>query len=77
MSIQIQHETEQQLLHDRQFQLWHSTTSKNYDYHKLVLPLNIYRLGSSFIDVAGSGRDDLLQLGGEEGLSVIYKHVKE
>ena len=66
--MQVQHETAQELLHDRQFQLRHVTQSRNYDYHKLVLPLNIYRLGHTYIDIAAAGRDDFLQLGTEESL---------
>ena len=65
--MQILHESQKDLLTDRQFQLRHITISKNYDYHKLLIPINIYRLGRSFIDVVSTGRNDMLQLGTEEG----------
>ena len=69
VSIQIQNETGSQRLNDRQFRLTHITQSRNYDYHKLQMTLNIYRLGTSFSEVVSSGRDDMLQLGHEESYS--------
>lgn len=69
VSIQIQNETSSQRLSDRQFRLTHITQSRNYDYHKLQMTLNIYRLGTSFSEVVSSGRDDMLQLGHEESYS--------
>lgn len=49
------------------------TQSKNYDYHKLNMTLQVYRLGSSYVDLAAAGQDDLLQLGNEES----YAHMLE
>lgn len=52
------------------------TQSRNYDYHKLILPLNIYRLGHTYIDIACTGQDDYLQLGAEEGLLQVTQKSK-
>ena len=76
ITVQVQGETPQELLHDRQFQLRHLTSSRNYDFHKLVLPLNIYRLGHTYIDIACAGQDDFLQLGTEEGLLQVTQRSK-
>lgn len=72
----MQGETALELLHDRQFQIRHVTQSRNYDFHKLVLPLNIYRLGHTYIDIACAGQDDYLQLGSEEGLLQVTQRSK-
>jgi hypothetical protein len=37
--------------------------------------LNIYRLGKSFIDVVSTGRNDMLQLGTEEGFMEVTSKI--
>lgn len=69
MSIQIINETAKEKLQDKQFKITHTTFSRNFDYHRLNLPLAIYRLGSSYIDIVSVGQDDTLQLGTEDTLN--------
>lgn len=58
ISISILNETDQ--LSDIQYVIKHTTTSKNFDYHKLVIGLNVYRLGIGFIDLVAAGSDQAL-----------------
>jgi len=58
--VEITGESQAELLQDRQFTIVHRTTSKSYDYHKLCMPVQIYRLGVTFTEIAGAGQDEML-----------------
>ena len=77
VSVQIQNESTEDMCQDRQFYIRHTTTSKHYDYHKNVLNMNIYRLGSSFLDIASVGQDDLVQLGHEDSYQAALNSLSE
>lgn len=58
--VEITGESPAELLQDRQFTIVHRTTSKSYDYHRLCMPVQIYRLGVTFMEIAGAGQDEML-----------------
>ncbi len=47
---------------DKQFEVYHKTTSNDYDLHKLSMTIPCYALGMQFKEVLGCGKDDQFQL---------------
>ena len=69
--VEIIGESEAELLQDRQFTIEHKTISKSYEYHKLSMPVQVYRLGVTFVEIAGAGQDEMLQVGSEESYAAL------
>ena len=53
--VEIIGESPAELLQDRQFTIVHKTASKSYEHHRLCMPVQVYRLGVTFVEIAGAG----------------------
>lgn len=64
---------------DKQFEVYHKTTSHDHDLHKLNMTIPCYALGMQFKEVLGCGKDDQFQLASAASCEKYaeFKYAKE